>query len=536
MKNELSKHSTVIPDVNVKINWIDKSEQTAILSGSGTLILHLQETDDQTQNILAATALAVRKIVCPTLRPMITETLSTAMDLALIKKNAQLIGKHAFPVFQDKFLAPLINGNKDITDKYKLLLEIDDFGIFVSIFIEELAILGDRCFSTGDASDKSHEVTSFLEFLLRLARRSVREEIPLEFTSRNIKVGILLLAKTETASTRGMLPYIERVKSKIDIGCESIYVVAYSGAGQFYSKLCNLLKKDPSINIARQYTLPMVDHTTGRADDELFVAVLRNKTGAAPSFLEKVKAADIKEGDIIEGQVIFINKDSTQVFAKGILGKVYNDLAHDWRIVTDLHETYQEGHSYQFLVLKIVDEYRYLELSSRIPTEDPWQSKPIPKADTVIDCIVIARIQEGYVCNSSEGFQFIIPNSDVSWTIGPPILLAGSRHKARLMNISHEHHVAYGSIKHVDKDPWPTIKVQLVPGTVCDARVVSISTKQVNLILPNSLPAYIPEENWKAESISFPEFKRTLASDQTIRVKVSKVKVDQRKIRVEPLI
>ena len=177
----------------IQIRWVS-SLTDPILSEEGTLILCMEDSNDQTRNILLATRVALPHIVCPTLRSHIGKQVGAAIDLAVLKKLADGLGRHARPLFQRHFLEPEIEAEQRTADLLKKLVEIDSKGIFIFIFLEELNLLGDRLYQTADLSDKTAEVEGLLEFLLALARRDLGEKTDLEYRSNEFKIGIVLLS------------------------------------------------------------------------------------------------------------------------------------------------------------------------------------------------------------------------------------------------------------------------------------------------------------------------------------------------------
>src|SRR5271157_2164990 len=135
LNNSIRRMIPGIPETKVKIKWVT-SPHDPILSQDGTLILRLQETNDQTRNILSATRLALPKVVCPSLRTNLQSYASSAVDLALLHDLANHLGKHAQPVFNKYFLSPEIGDDQRAATLFRQLIQLDQAGVFVSILLE----------------------------------------------------------------------------------------------------------------------------------------------------------------------------------------------------------------------------------------------------------------------------------------------------------------------------------------------------------------------------------------------------------------
>ena len=237
-----------IPDVKVRIKWVS-SASDPVLSEDGTVILRLEETNDQTRNILSAALVALPQVVCATLRSNIQQYAEAAIDLTILRKLAERLGRHAKPVFQRYFLEPEIESSQKTADLFGRLVEIDEQGIFVPIFLEELNILGETIYASADTNDKTESINAFLEFLLTVARREIGEEIDLNHFSEDFSVGIMLIAKTWKAATEGIVPFLTHIDVRLRKGCESIYVVAFPQSVAFVKRITSAVDAEQRLSV-----------------------------------------------------------------------------------------------------------------------------------------------------------------------------------------------------------------------------------------------------------------------------------------------
>src|SRR5690606_5964542 len=90
---------------NIKVKWV-KEASDPIFKENGSLILRMKEEDDQTQNILSAVHTALPHVLCPLIRKNINKTCEKSIDLAILKKLSNKLGKHGKLSFKKYFLDP----------------------------------------------------------------------------------------------------------------------------------------------------------------------------------------------------------------------------------------------------------------------------------------------------------------------------------------------------------------------------------------------------------------------------------------------
>jgi len=269
----VSSVSTHIRTPRVEIRWVSLPTDP-IFSQDGTLILCLEDSNDQTKNILLATQAALPHIVLPTLRTRIGNHVSTAIDLVMLQKLTDGMARHAGPIFQRYFLDPKVQAEQRTADMFTKLIEIDSKGIFVFMFIQELTLLGERVFRTGDLSDKTSEIEDFLDFLLTIARRDIGEDIEMEHLSKEFKIGITFVAKTFVAKSRGIGPYLNSVDLDIAKGCDSIYVFGFLPSVKTFNRTIDALEIDNRLVVEKRSNIKIVPDLKTNLSDRVYIAFL----------------------------------------------------------------------------------------------------------------------------------------------------------------------------------------------------------------------------------------------------------------------
>lgn len=531
LKNYLSG----VDNVKVSIKWVT-SPSDPILSEDGTLILCLQETDDQTRNILTATRVALPHVVCPFVRPHLKPNVQTAIDLALLRKLAEGLGKHAKLAFQKYFLDPEMAGDPEAAELFTKLVEIDTKGIFVSIFLEELYALGEGLYKAADNfKDETDEIKEFLEFLLVLARRDLGEDVPLQYVSQDIRVGIVLVAKTATAETKGVSPYLRAIDLNIKRGCNSIYLVGYAHAKGFLGRVLSAAEGDERLLVMRGIKRIVVSSDIF-SWHEMYIALLQvNSMFAEATFEERLAISGLKLGDIVEGTVIDASKDAALVDAKGFQCSVLRGES-SWYTVLDCSNALNEEARYKFKIVSIASARGTIELSRKVADEDPWAVASVPEIGDQIDVDVVFINGNHCVSRYNNAIEVIIPIEEVSWFSfdrDGAKNLVGKRSRIVVLSKDEQQRTLGGSIRQVAADPWPQIHASLPRGTEIRGVAVGIEAGGVMVRLPSGLITLVPRDSLVRAGFEYADFENSVVVGQGLDLVVTKVFVAKRKIRVD---
>lgn len=512
-----------------------RSPSDPILKEDGTLILRIRETKDQTLNVLTATEVAIPQVICPTLRSNLETQVNYAIDLTLLRKLAERLGKHAGPVFQQYFLRPAEEENGTVATLFSKLVEIDKNGTFVPIFLEELNLLGETLFADGDTSDKTGAIANFLDYLLMEARRGIHEFIPLEYFSEEFRVGIILLAITEKTRTLGVTPYLNRLDEKIKLGCDSIYVIAYPPAFRFLSRFLDTVEGDDRVSCVKRVKTNVQADLLPGVDVKKIAMLRRNPLFADTTFDEKVKTSGLAVGDVVEGMVVDVSKNTAIVDVRGINAMIRVSEC-SWITIKDCTEILKVRNTDKFVVKSIDSSRSMLELTKRFPEEDPWRSEKIPEVGEIVEVTFHSCDGFAYRALFIGNIEILIHHQELSWTEAPNLEsadLIGSIQKVRIIEKSDQNRILKGSIRHLLEDPWPEIHRKLPKGTRLRGTVIEINPDFVRLKLPDGLQGIVPKEAMVRGGFEYADYKNTIVLGQKLDVVVTKVFLKKRKIRLD---
>ena len=534
IRRHVTKYVPSVNDPKIRIKWVT-SPADPVFQSDGTLIIRMQETNDQTRNILTATRVALPRIVCPSLRPNLEKYTESAIDLTILKNLSDKLGKHAQPVFQQYFLAPEIEENKRISELFSKLIILDESGIFVSILLEELNLLGEYLFSTGDTSDKTGDILSLIEYLLGIATRQVREHIELEYISPCFKIGVMLLAISARAENEGLPPYLRRIKKNLNLGCESLYIASYPRARSFLRRLVKALDTNERIEQVKwNILLPVTSIFDGRKSFSEIVMYRRNDIFDDTTFTEKINELGLSDESIITGHLFDITQFAAMVDLGGVFGVVSLDEC-SWYTQINCRDIFVEGSERLFTVMKINLDKEIIELSRKIPDENPWRCCPIPAVGDVVQSEIRFQQGDNYICRSTSGLELTLPRIEVSWGISiedEEQNILGSSQQLIVTDVDEENQKIISSIRQITKDPWPIILEELPPGMAIQGKVSNITQDIISIELPNGILGYIPRQYIQDAGLDFDNFTQEIQIGQYLDVIVSKVFDGKGKIRL----
>jgi len=532
INNELKKYLPKIKDLKIKIRWVN-SESEAILS-SNSLILRLEETNDQTRNALAATKLALPKIICPTIRANIQPFANTAIDLALLRKFSEKLGQHSIPVFQKYFLYPDLEKHIHAGKLLAKLISIDDKGIFVSIFLDQLNTYGEYLYSKFITEDRTDEIISFLEFLLTIAVREIGQEVPLSHDSSELRVAILLLAITSKAEEEGVTPYIKRIQIYTKRGFENIYIIAYPAARKFLSKVLKALEAEDNIYIENHAKIEMKQDSTSHKSSfgeiaKLQVINLFNNTAIDA----KLSEMSLKVGDRVNGLVLDTSIKYAVIDVNGI--NCFIDKKEcSWMYIKSCADILETDQNYDFKILSIDKGNNRIYLTKRFDEEDPFKPDSLPKIDDEIEVRIKARSGNNLIGYYNQ-IEILIPYNEIAWFPDQIDLdsLLETENLVKIYYISTEDKLIKGSIRLAKIDPWPEIHKKYPKGTELNVTVTGINDNHVKVKIEENVFGIIPRDSMIKAGFEYEEYLKNVVPGQGLQVVVSKVFIEKRKIRLD---
>lgn len=530
----LKKFLPNMPDYKIKINWVTSNSES-ILDGKNTLILRLEETTDQTRNTLAATRLAIPKVVCPTIRHNINNSANAAIDLTLLKKLSDNLGKYAYPIYQKHFLFPELEEHPGAAKILAKLLSIDKMGIFVAIFLDELEKYGNYLYSKFITEDRTDELISFLSFLVKIAEREIGEEVQLNHDSSELRVAIILLAKSYKAESEGVKPYLSRINADVKLGYETIYIVSYPSARDFLTRLLKSIEAMDNIILDKRVKLEMHDtHDDEHINTGELIKLHTVKLFNNSFIEEKTAALAMKEGDRVKGTVIDVARNTSIIDVNGINCFISREEC-SWSYLKTCAEILVENTTYDFIIQIIDLKNNRIYLTRKFPEHSPYKSKYLPKLNDIVKATIVQKCQSYIVANYIDNIQIKIPVDEISWMPESINLneMLDKEFDLKILEINEAADLIKGSIKLAIEDRWHILHAKYKKGTELRGIVIEKNANYVKVSMPDGLVGLIPKEAMQKGGYEYENYLQNVVVGQGLEVVISKIFIEKRKIRLD---
>jgi len=505
------------------------------LTENGTLIIRMKEETDQTKNILTAVNIALPHVLCPLIRKNINKTFEKSIDLAVLKKLANKLGKHGKSTFKRYFLDPETEIDSQISNLIVKLQSLDEHGFFIPIFINELELLSEGLYTENDYNDYSEHIHQFLEYLLKIVNREIGQDIELEYYNPPFKVSTIMLAKAQRADTQGLKPYLKRLKTNLDKGSETVYIISFPPAFDFFKRLLSTLESHDRVFIKKVIKTQYYKESN-LGQRELKIAILtRNEIFTDELFEQKLLSNNIKEGSKIKGIVEDISHNETLVNILGMKAYIQKNEC-SWLSVISCEEILRVNQEYDFIVKKIDKSSNMIYLTMKTDENNPWNLIPLPKIGDLIDVVISLNNPINFRGIYSDKLEVYITNDEISWFFLTPNQcheLIGTTQTVKVISIDDENEKVFCSLRQIQENPWPLIHESLKVGMEFNGKVTDITQNYIQVKLPNNYIGTIPSECLEKAGYEYKNFQENVVIGQGIDVFVTKVFIARQRIRLD---
>ena len=249
----------------------------------GTYLIRVKKDIDPNKNFVNVVMFFTSNYVLLKAKKQISKKQKESIDLFIAKNLLQEEKESVMSEFVDSFLQPKASDDKirDFFDKYT---NIDKYGLFFSVFLQEMTFLGERVFADPRDSTVQQEVNDLIDFLNGYSHRISGEESTQNiFKGEFSRFAIVLIGNIESIGSdneyiNNTVAYISALMSE---GMESIYLI---GNDRYYKDLIlkiseNALNDNTDYEVLNQETHPakIRNRANKMIDVKTFLLVLRKK-------------------------------------------------------------------------------------------------------------------------------------------------------------------------------------------------------------------------------------------------------------------
>jgi len=213
---------------SIKVDWIESAHGESYVPKEGELVIKLDPSEIQERNIIFLSQALIRKTSLIGLRYILEKPLEDSIDLNLIKNLLSEIGNRSIlDWYMKNEYMPQIDQCEDTRNWNSKIVEIDERGLFTRLLLIELENYGKKIAGRSKTIEMESELKGLIEFIYKICTKGYGENTPLDYRTKNIKIGLLLVGETGKI-LKGIEPYIKGFAYKLNQEAEVIYLVSFS--------------------------------------------------------------------------------------------------------------------------------------------------------------------------------------------------------------------------------------------------------------------------------------------------------------------
>lgn len=205
----------------VGVNGVDKVQDNEV-------IICLRSDESAAESLVKATLQYLPLAMVREARPYMLRAQSLAMDLA-VAREIVINNPESQRILMKDYVANASETNAAFDKWMGIFTRLINSGMFSRMFLPEIGRMGRFLgLNTPPTRELMQEAENVAYFVNSLARREEREEIPLDLFGRTVRTGAILFAKSAMLDTYGEAAHWWRLRRKIRMGLDTIYLIAWS--------------------------------------------------------------------------------------------------------------------------------------------------------------------------------------------------------------------------------------------------------------------------------------------------------------------
>jgi len=212
----------------IKIEWFKSEKAETARIKENEIIVRLDPAESQEKNMILLANALVKQTALIGIRHILKEPLELSMDLNLIKNLFKEIGNRRLLdwFFRNEYL-PTTHKSDEIREWNGKIVEVDERGLFTRLLLVELDSYSKKVMGRSARPEMFNEIAGLVAFLFKIAIKEYGQDVPLDYISQNIKIGIILVGETSKILYDGIYPYLRAFAYKMRQQLLSIYVIQF---------------------------------------------------------------------------------------------------------------------------------------------------------------------------------------------------------------------------------------------------------------------------------------------------------------------
>lgn len=212
----------------VDVVWVDNTNPSAADIKEGEFIVRLDPSESQEKNIVSLASILVQKTTLQGIRHSVDKPIQVAIDMNLVKNLIRELGtKHILDWFLSNEYQPAVSADADCRRRNEQLLAIDERGLFTRLLLLELDEFSKKVHGIAPKAVMATEISGLIDFLHTLVTKQPKQIVPLQYAKTYLRVGIILVAKTDKILQAGIGPYVFAMNTSMKAKLETVYVLIF---------------------------------------------------------------------------------------------------------------------------------------------------------------------------------------------------------------------------------------------------------------------------------------------------------------------
>ena len=223
----IERLNRIVPELglpDLSIEWVNTDQHGQVRLEPGKAIVLLKYNKDNTQNIINTAAAYVHKTLLFNSKAYMDKGIHTAIDFTVIREFLNKTSQKNYIVTQ--FIESCSDDIDLYSDAFQKVIKVEDEGLLTRVLLREYAVWGNKLAGKPRSLEYVRESKQFLDFIYNIASRDFDELTPLVYSDKTIKVAVLLVAKYDTYTEKGIEPYVRRIREGFANGINTFYLLA----------------------------------------------------------------------------------------------------------------------------------------------------------------------------------------------------------------------------------------------------------------------------------------------------------------------
>jgi len=232
----------------------------------------------------------------------------------------------------------------------------------------------------------------------------------------------------------------------------------------------------------------------------------------------------IKEGDVVEGQVInIVNYGIFVELDGGVEGLVHNSEISWTKSPKEAKEELRVGQIVKSKVLMIDTLKKKIALSIKRLQPEPWAfvEQKFHVGD-IVEGIITGIKEFGIFVKLDEGIEGLIHASELSWSVEDNVTLnVNDKVKAKVIDIIPDKKRIALSLRQLEPDPWSLIEGKYKVGDIIEGVVTGVKDFGVFVKLEKGIESLVPKSELNNINVK---------KDDVVKIKIIRLEIPKRKM------